>query len=53
MMEMPLITIGRIRQYQSRADIADITMTSGNTWKAKVASNFGLLTSKGVAPPPR
>jgi hypothetical protein len=45
--------MGSTRQYHSSAESADITMTSGSTWKAKVTSPPGLVTSKGAAPPPR
>ena len=51
--EMPRMITGRMRQYQSSADSADITITSGSTWKAKVTTAFGLVTVKGVSPPPR
>jgi hypothetical protein len=53
MTEMPLMTIGRMRQYQSIAEIADITMTSGSTWNANVKSAPGFVTSNGGAAPPR
>jgi hypothetical protein len=50
---MPLMMTGRIFQYQSNADSADITMTSGNTWNAKVVRTPGFVTSNGGGPPPR
>jgi hypothetical protein len=38
---MACTTAGRIRQYHSSADSADITITSGSTWNANVTAAPG------------
>jgi hypothetical protein len=48
----PPTTSGRMRQYQSSADRAEITITSGSTPKAKLVIAAGSATRKGAGPPP-
>src|ERR1044071_4540581 len=48
----PFTTIGSTRQCQSKAESADITSTIGKIEKASVTVAFGLVTVKGVGPPP-
>src|SRR5579862_896194 len=48
----PFTITGRMRQCQSSAASAEITMTSGNMPNAKLTMPVGLVTTKGGGPPP-
>jgi hypothetical protein len=45
----PFTTIGRTRQCQSSAASAEMTITSGNIWNAKLVMPAGSVTANGAA----